>query len=203
MNDMTLTLADEATVQRLADTLALQPGDRLPVGTPSAHARVGQVAPDVGRPALAKDIPLRVLPGLYFHRLQEASGKRFFEETWTVASEADRIGYRYKGGTPLEFLPRTPPFGAGDDPSNIVDAGYPYGSIQVPGGREPIILQRDAVSGGGYATIGAVISADMDRVAQMQPNHKAQFVAVDMAQALAARAERKQRLDAMRAALAP
>ena len=181
----------------------LQAGDRLPVGTPSAHARAGRVAPDVGRPALAKDIPLRVLPGLYFHRLQEASGKRFFEETWTVASEADRIGYRYKGGTPLEFLPRTPPFGAGDDPSNIVDAGYPYGSIQVPGGREPIILQRDAVSGGGYATIGAVISADMDRVAQMQPNHKAQFVAVDMAQALAARAERKQRLDAMRAALAP
>ena len=159
----------------------LQAGDKLPVGTPSAHARAGRVAPDVGRPALAKDIPLRVLPGLYFHRLQEASGKRFFEETWTVASEADRIGYRYKGGTPLEFLPRTPPFGAGDDPSNIVDAGYPYGS----------------------ATIGAVISADMDRVAQMQPNHKAQFVAVDMAQALAARAERKRRLDAMRAALAP
>src|SRR3712207_7638602 len=30
-----------------------------------------------------------------------------------------------------------------------VDACYPYGSIQVPGGTEPIVLHRDAVSGGG------------------------------------------------------
>jgi allophanate hydrolase subunit 2 len=119
-----------------------------------------------------------------------------------VGSEADRIGYRYKNGTPLKFLDRKPPFGAGDDPSNIVDAGYPYGSIQVPGGREPIILHRDAVSGGGYAMVGTVISADMDLIAQMQPNHKARFVEVDMAQALQARAERRRRIDRLRTALA-
>ena len=57
---------------------------------------------------------------------------------------------------------RKQPFGAGSDPSNIVDACYPYGSIQVPGGTEPIVLHRDAVSGGGYFMIGTVISADMD-----------------------------------------
>lgn len=119
-----------------------------------------------------------------------------------MGSEADRIGYRYKNGTPLHFLDRQPPFGAGDDPSNIVDAGYPYGSIQVPGGREPIVLHRDAVSGGGYAMVGTVISADMDLIAQMQPHHSARFVAVDMAQALQARAERRQRMARLRDALA-
>ena len=41
--------------------------------------------------------------------------------------------------------------------------------------------------------IGTVISADMDRVAQMQPNNLARFVAVDMATALKARAEYKAR----------
>ena len=61
----------------------------------------------------------------------------------------------------------------GADPSNIVDACYPIGSIQVPAGVEPIILHRDAVSGGGYAMIGTVISADMDKVGQMQPNQSA------------------------------
>ena len=40
---------------------------------------------------------------------------------------------------------------------------------------EPIILHRDAVSGGGYAMIGTVISADMDKVGQMQPNQSARF----------------------------
>ena len=56
--------------------------------------------------------------------------------------------------------------------------------------------------GGGYAMIGTVISADMDRIAQMQPNNKARFVKVDLDGALAARAERNQRLQRLRAALA-
>ncbi|MDP3885275.1 biotin-dependent carboxyltransferase family protein [Hydrogenophaga sp.] len=181
----------------------LMAGDSLPVGQASPEARPGRRAPADSLLAMAKEVPLRVLPGLYFHRLQDVSSTSFFADTWTVGSEADRIGYRYKGGTPLQFIERTPPFGAGNDPSNIVDAGYPYGSIQVPGGREPIILQRDAVSGGGYAMVGTVISADMDRIAQMQPNNKAQFIEVDMAQALEARAVRTRRLNQLRAALAP
>ena len=112
---------------------------------------------------LPKELELRVVPGLYFHRITDESAQSFFEDTWTVAPEADRIGYRYKQGRPLKFRERQQPFGAGSDPSNIVDAGYPYGSIQVPGGLEPIILHRDAVSGGGYAMIGTVIGADMDK----------------------------------------
>jgi biotin-dependent carboxylase-like uncharacterized protein len=181
----------------------LQAGDKLPVGVPSARARPGRRVAAELLPALGKEVALRVLPGIYFHRLEEVSVTSFFADTWTVASEADRIGYRYKNGTPLAFLPRTPPFGAGADPSNIVDAGYPYGSIQVPGGREPIVLHRDAVSGGGYAMVGTVISADMDLIAQMQPNHKARFVRVDMTQALAARADRHRRLNRLRDALPP
>lgn len=179
----------------------LQAGDVLPIGQPRTSPVVGKTLPDALRVPLCKEVQLRVLPGLYFHRLQEESVHSFFADTWRVAPEADRIGYRYRGGTALKFHDRTPPFGAGSDPSNIVDAGYPYGSIQVPAGREPIILHRDAVSGGGYAMLGTVISADMDLIAQMQPNHSARFVQVDMTQALAARAERRQRLALQRQAL--
>jgi urea carboxylase len=136
---------------------------------------------------LETPVSLRVLPGLYWHRLTEAAGLRFFEDSWQVASESDRVGYRFKGGAALDFVPRSPPFGAGSDPSNIVDACYPYGSIQVPGGTEPIVLHRDAVSGGGYCMVGTVISADMDRIGQLQPHARVKFVNVDMEQALAAR----------------
>jgi biotin-dependent carboxylase-like uncharacterized protein len=169
----------------------LAAGDVLPVGQPRSGARAGRSLPKDLVPAYPKSLELRVLPGLYFHRITDESAKSFFADTWTVAPEADRIGYRYRKGRPLAFRERKQPFGAGSDPSNIVDAGYPYGSIQVPGGLEPIILHRDAVSGGGYAMIGTVISADMDRVAQMQPNNLARFVAVDMDSALKARAEYK------------
>jgi urea carboxylase len=172
----------------------LAAGDVLPVGRVPSGPNIRRALAKDLVPTYPKSLELRILTGLYFHRLTEESAKSFFEDTWTVAPEADRIGYRYRKGRPLAFRERKQPFGAGSDPSNIVDAGYPYGSIQVPGGLEPIILHRDAVSGGGYAMIGTVISADMDRIAQMQPNNLARFVEVDMNAALKARAEYKKRI---------
>lgn len=180
----------------------LAAGDVVPVGIAGSRARTRRRIPDDLAMPLPKETELRVVPGLYFHRITDESAISFFEDTWSVAPEADRIGYRYRKGRPLAFRERVQPFGAGSDPSNIVDACYPYGSIQVPGGLEPIILHRDAVSGGGYAMIGTVISADMDKIAQMQPNNKAHFVRVSVDQALAARADYKDRLNRLRAALA-
>lgn len=180
---------------------ALRAGDVLPVGRPGPAARAGRkLAAELRRP-LAREQELRVVPGLYHHRITEQAERDFFEDVWTVAPEADRIGYRYRGGRPLQWRERKQPFGAGSDPSNIVDAGYPFGSIQVPGGLEPIVLLRDAVSGGGYAMIGTVISADLDRIAQMQPNNKARFVPVELEAALVARGEYRARLDRVRGAL--
>ncbi len=182
---------------------ALRAGDTLPTGTPRhGVAAEGRTVPEALRRQSGSPAELRVLPGLYWHRLTEAAGHGFFEDTWRVAPEADRIGYRFRGGRTLEFVPREQPFGAGSDPSNIVDSGYPYGSIQVPGGSEPIVLHRDAVSGGGYFMLGTVISADMDLIGQLQPNMPTRFVKVDMEQALAARRERAVRLDRVRQALA-
>ena len=90
-------------------------------------------------------------------------------------------------GPGVDWAERRRPFGAGQDPSNIVDAGYAVGSIQIPGGSQPIILHREAVSGGGYAQVGTVISADMDVVARSAPGTKTRFVSVNMDEALAAR----------------
>jgi biotin-dependent carboxylase-like uncharacterized protein len=180
---------------------ALQAGDELPVGEGTAAAP-GRGVPESLRRMPTTPAELRVLPGLYWHRITEQSGRNFFDDPWKVAPEADRMGYRFRGGRKLEFNPRTPPFGAGSDPSNIVDSCYPYGSIQVPGGTEPIILHRDAVSGGGYFMLGTVISADMDLIGQMQPNTPTRFVKVDMATALRARADRAGQIERIRAALA-
>ncbi|UPK37740.1 biotin-dependent carboxyltransferase family protein [Bradyrhizobium sp. 186] len=181
----------------------LEAGDELPIGRAGAAVKDGRtVAKDLrGLPA-AMPTELRVMPGLYWHRISETAGVGFFGDTWKVAPEADRIGYRFRGGKPLEFVPREPPFGAGSDPSNITDACYPYGSIQVPGGTEPIVLHRDAVSGGGYFMVGTVIAADMDLIGQLQPNTSVKFVKVGMDEALAARKSRAELLGKLRSALA-
>ena len=178
----------------------LAAGDQLAVGS-AKPVKEGRTVPANLRRMPGAPAELRALPGLYWHRITDGSGKAFFDDTWKVAPEADRIGYRFKGGHPLEFVPRKQPFGAGSDPSNIVDACYPYGSIQVPGGTEPIVLHRDAVSGGGYFMVGTVISADMDLIGQLPPHTPAKFVTVDMAGALQARHDRQALLGKVRAAV--
>jgi biotin-dependent carboxylase-like uncharacterized protein len=180
---------------------AIQPGDTIPLGADKASGRAGKSVPENLRRGPGSSAELRMLPGLYWHRITEAAQKAFFEDTWKVANEADRMGYRFQGGRPMEFVEREQPFGAGSDPSNITDACYPYGSVQVPSGTEPIILHRDAVSGGGYFMIGTIISADMDLIGQLQPNTETRFVEVDMDGALRARADRKATLAAIRDAL--
>jgi biotin-dependent carboxylase-like uncharacterized protein len=172
----------------------LQKADTLNIGPGSARRLEGTHLPIEFIDSHGSENELRVLTGLYHHRLSEESARSFFEDTWLVSAEADRTGYRFKGGRQLVFKERKQPFGAGADPSNIVDACYPIGSIQIPAGREPIALHRDAVSGGGYATIGTVISADMDLIGQMQPNHKTHFVAVGIEEALVARKKYTNRL---------
>lgn len=184
------------------DGRAIQPGDALPLGSSGKSGVAGKSVPQALRRAPGNPAELRVLPGLYWHRITETAQATFFDDTWKVANEADRMGYRFQGGRALEFVEREQPFGAGSDPSNITDACYPYGSIQVPSGAEPIILHRDAVSGGGYFMVGTVISADMDLIGQLQPNTPTRFVKVDMEQALAARADRAAAMAEIRETLA-
>lgn len=167
----------------------LMEGDVLTIGDLPYITPKITVLPEDYRQTLPKSVEIRVTPGLYDHLLTDEGKSDFYDMTWKVSSESDRIGYRCKGEKLLQFIDRKPPFGAGSNPSNIVDAPYPVGSIQIPGGKEPIILHRDSVSGGGYAMIATVISADMDLIGQLQPNYTMKFKAVSIDEALAARKE--------------
>ncbi len=169
---------------------ALQSGDVLPVGV--GNGRPGVVIPMSLRPEFSREADVRMVLGLYDYRLTKNGLSALLDQPWKLTTVADRIGFRYNGGA-LEWVERIQPFGAGSDPSNITDAGYPVGSIQVPGGVEPIILHRDAVSGGGYAMVGTVISADMDLVAQCAPGAQTRFRPVTLDEALEARAVARNR----------
>ncbi|PHX61179.1 MAG: allophanate hydrolase [Actinobacteria bacterium] len=175
---------------------SLKSGDLLPVGMESGP--VGRIITSEWRPEFPREIDVRVVLGLYDYRLTDVGLSALLDKPWKLSPVADRIGFRYSGQK-LEWRDRVQPFGAGSDPSNIVDAGYPVGSIQVPGGVEPIILHRDAVSGGGYAMVATVISADMSLVGQCAPGTMTNFKPVTLDEALAARGIGQQRLRTVQA----
>jgi len=172
---------------------AVQAGDTLPVGAPpqATLPRMDEVPEDL-LPDYGRQFTVRIMLGLYDHKLTEQGLRNLTEAEWTLTPVADRMGLRFDGPG-AEWKQEEQPFGAGQDPSNITDAGYAVGSIQIPGGTQPIVLHCDAVSGGGYAQAATVISADMDLFARMGPGAKVRFVPVTMEQALDARAERKAR----------
>lgn len=180
----------------------LETGDSVPVGAPLNDGQLPQAeaVPEEFRPAYAKEQKVRIVLGLYDHRLTDEGLANLLNKEWKVTPVADRMGLRYSGPG-VTWKEREQPFGAGSDPSNIVDAGYAVGSIQIPGGTQPIILHRDAVSGGGYAMVGTVISADMDVVARAAPGTATRFEAVSQTDALAARRELAERKDKAREAL--
>jgi len=173
---------------------ALAAGDLLQVADMhEKEVAVGtQVDPQL-IPAYSRSHEIRVVMGLCSYRLTEESKETFLTTEWTVTPEANRTGYRHRGER-LQFVEREQPFGAGSNPSNVTDLGYPIGSIQVPDGVEPIVLLHDAVTGGGYATIATVISADLDRMAQIKTNEKVRFVPVTLEDALQARRDVQARL---------
>lgn len=172
---------------------ALKEGDILQVGNEGeVDVPLGTTIPETFIPKYKKHHEIRLVMGLCSYRLTTDSINDFLSTDWTVTPEANRVGYRFKGCS-LDFVTREQPFGAGSNLSNVVDLGYPIGSIQV-NGIEPIALLNDAVTGGGYATIGTIISADLSKMAQVKTNDSVRFVSVTVDEAIQIRREQKEKL---------
>ncbi|WP_255191807.1 biotin-dependent carboxyltransferase family protein [Natronobeatus ordinarius] len=180
---------------------ALEAGDVLTIGEAEGDADdlVGQSVADDHLPDYSRT-DIRVVMGLCDYRLTDEGREAFLTADWKVSDEADRVGYRFEGPDITDmFEEREQPFGAGPDVTNVVDLGYPVGSIQMAG--QPIVLMRDAVTGGGYATVGTVISTDRDALAQCRTYDTVSLVPVDVEEALEARRERDERLAEIDASL--
>lgn len=174
---------------------ALQEGDVLSIGNmKDKEVKRGTRVTGEYIPAFSVNHEIRVIIGLCSYRLTEESKQRFLNIEWTITPEANRVGYRLKGER-LDFVPREQPFGAGSNPSNVVDLGYPIGSIQVPDGIEPIALLNDAVTGGGYAPVATIISTDLNRIGQAKTNEKIKFTAVTLEEAMEIRQQNNRKLE--------
>jgi len=161
------------------------------------HDHVHKELPSSYIPNFKTDYEINVVLGMCSYRFTEDSIKDFFECEWKVTPEADRVGYRLKG-IQLQFKEREQPFGAGSNPSNIVDSGYPIGSIQIPNGTEPIVLLRDGVTCGGFVTLGTVVSSDLNTMGQIKTGETIKFNQVSMEEALTIRKNYQSRVNQLK-----
>lgn len=148
---------------------ALRAGDVLRFGDEVAHGMGGHP-----RAVAQMEGPIRVTWGLHADLFTPWTRERFVGSAFIVSPRIDRMGARL--ADPAGVFAATPPL------SLVSDAIVP-GDIQILGDGTPIVLLRDHQPTGGYPRIATVISADLDRFAQLRPGSEVRFEPVTLAHA--------------------
>lgn len=139
----------------------LTAGARLEVGEPEPGSTVGH--PDVPRRAGPPEV-LRVIPGPREDWFDDDAMSRLCAADWTVTAQSNRIGLRLDGPA----LVRT-------RDGELSSEGTVSGALQVPPSGLPVLFLADHPVTGGYPVIAVVVSADLDRAAQLPPGAVVRF----------------------------
>lgn len=148
----------------------LAAGDRLAcasLGLPGAASVPWPFWPDYSAPAL-----LRVITGGDAGEFEEEQLQAFFAQDWQLDNASDRMGARLKGA-PIH------------PPRRLQSLPLTRGAIQVPPDGQPIILQADHQSMGGYPLLGWLHPLDLFRLAQCPAQHPLRFTPISLGDAQA------------------
>jgi biotin-dependent carboxylase-like uncharacterized protein len=152
---------------------ALRQGDLLRIGPAKSLFRQTALS-GMAWERLAPRKVLRVTPGPQSDWFTEAAQKIFYESTYRVAEESNRMGIRLEGAVI-----------SASASGEMISEGVSLGAIQVPEGGRPIILFVEQQTTGGYPKIANVISADFHNLGQLRPRDEIRFERVDFAAARA------------------
>jgi biotin-dependent carboxylase-like uncharacterized protein len=143
---------------------ALRAGDRI------AFDEVGSTAPPEPD-AQPREGPIRVLWGLHADLFDPALRQRFVESGFRISPTLDRMGVRLADPAGIFREQRR---------LTLVSDAIVAGDIQILGDGTPIVLMRDHQPTGGYPRIATIVSADLDRFAQLRPSTQLRFLPVTL-----------------------
>jgi 5-oxoprolinase (ATP-hydrolysing) subunit C len=164
----------EGRALRNGDTLAFCGARGTPAGGRAsfgiAAAKLGLLAPE-----RSETTELRFVPAAEWEELTDEARELFTSEDWRVQPDSNRVGFRLAG--PRLSLTR---------PREMLSHGVLPGTIQLPPSGQPIVQTADANTCGGYPKIGAVISVDRQRLAQVPLGSSVRFTVSSESEALSA-----------------
>ena len=149
---------------------ALRKGDFLDCG-PGGAVGLYEIPPGL-IPDYSIQPVLRAVLGPQEEAISAEGMATFRSSAYVVTPQADRMGCRLEG--PMIRHRRGP---------DIISDGTTFGSIQVPGSGQPIILLADRQTTGGYVKLATVISVDWSLIAQVLPGRQIRFDIVSLEKA--------------------
>ena len=181
-----LPLADDASDLAFERYKGLSSKKELPGGLQS----VGWSVPALTLPE-REPIVVHAMEGRHHAQFDAAARRSFFEATWKVSPDSNRMGFRLAG-----------PALARAEAVEILSEPICLGSVQVPASGLPIALMADHQTTGGYPKIAEIAAADVPRLAQLAPGGSVQFARCSLEQAWELRRALRRRMDAAIRALA-
>ncbi len=115
--------------------------------------------------------PVRFIWGVHADLFPAVIRQAFVAKEFVISGKLDRMGVRLVDGYGV--------FRQQQNLSLVSDAVVP-GDVQVLGDGTPIVLMRDHQPTGGYPRIATIISADLDRFAQLRPGSRVTFSSVSV-----------------------
>jgi len=129
-------------------------------------------------------IMIHAMEGRHYAHFDAAAQRAFFEATWKVSPDSNRMGFRLAG----PVLARAEAFEILSEPTCL-------GTVQVPANGLPIALMADHQTTGGYPKIAEIAAADVPRLAQLAPGGSVQFARCTLEQAGELRRALRQRVE--------
>ncbi|KIW23765.1 urea carboxylase [Cladophialophora immunda] len=138
-------------------------------------------------PSYPEEWDLLAMPGPYDEGfVTNESIEEFYNSTWTISHNAARGGIRLIGPKPKWARPDGGEGGA--HPSNVIEYGYPIGTVNWTG-DDPCLFPIDAPDFGGFVSATTIVKADYWRLGQMKAGNKLRFKRVSYQDAIAKRKE--------------
>jgi antagonist of KipI len=147
-------------------------------------------APALTLPA-REPIVIHAIEGRHHAHFDAAARRAFFDATWRVTPDSNRMGFRLAG-----------PALAREEAVEILSEPACLGTVQVPSNGLPIALMADHQTTGGYPKIAEIAAADVPRLAQLAPGGTVRFARCTLEQARELRRGLRQRVDAALRSLA-
>ncbi|MBO4235363.1 MAG: 5-oxoprolinase subunit PxpB [Firmicutes bacterium] len=120
-------------------------------------------------------VTIHITTGPQYSDLSESGISTFLNSEYIVSTSSDRMGIRFDGPS-LSFTE--------EKDGNIITDGLCPGAIQVTPSGQPILMNADCQTTGGYAKPFWLASISKRKVAQLRPGDRVRFVLIKTADAV-------------------
>lgn len=174
---------------------ALAPGDLLQIAKYVPDHFAATTLPEALRPKYETDWEIAAMVGPHDEGFFTPDFiKTTYDTKWKVSHNASRSGIRLIGPAPK--WARKDGGDGGAHPSNLIEYGYPLGTLNWTG-DDPCIFPVDCPNFGGFTSSTTVIKADWWKLGQLKAGNTLKYVRVGLQDALKKRKRNDAFLDSV------